>query len=101
MAAVYEYGEFFIRYKAEIHRFPWWPDQTLKSVSDHYRDWMGHSGELVFYMDAEKNKVGQILTGDALPQKGATYLARDCGSNPCVTMEETETYISPFSGKRV
>ena len=100
MVAVFADGHFFIHYKAEILRCPWWENLTLKEASDQYRSWLGHPGELVFEVMG-KHGCGTLFTGDHHPNKNQTYIARDCGSNPCATMKETETYISPFSGKQV
>jgi hypothetical protein len=93
--------KFDIIYKGKLISIPWKEKYTLLDAIMYYKDSMGYDGASYLYWKISRS--GSIVGGGYYAVVGATYVAKELSDvkNPCVTMEETETYVSPFSGKRV
>jgi hypothetical protein len=93
--------KFDIIYKGKLISIPWKENYALLDAIKYYKDSMGYDG--VSYLYWEIPRSGCVVSGGYYAVAGATYIAIELSDmkNPCVTMEETETYVSPFTGKVV
>lgn len=93
MGSLYDY--FTIEYKGKAIKCIWFPARTLKDASNSIRGRLGHKGDLLFRFREDLT----IYNGTLYAKKHAYYIAQDAVHDS--SNDTKETYISPFSGKKV
>lgn len=88
---------FTIKYKDKTIKCLWHRGRTLNEAALANKRLIGHKGELHFQHEGET----LLYHGSINARKNVVYIAHDVKLSSEAGYGEKETYISPFSGRRV
>ena len=95
--AVIQRKFFVIHYGIEAMCVLWKKNYTLDEALGDHALYLGYNGEPVMWIDGKK--INKFFEGSRYAVVGCSYRARQRGQE--MSHKAKETYISPFSGKKV